>query len=166
MVGTQRWFWCQSYSLNRWGMLIYIMRWSNLLWTRRTYTFDHTRHELLHQKCAVRLLRSIWGFFWLHLGNTFFFCKQQHELFVFLQICCQLHHHCHHLLSFWGMNFQGEVEAFFPLSCHCKYLFICVCICVSENITNVLRFILDNLFFFFTSNVNMSNIPCWNFLVI
>lgn len=47
------------------------------------------------------------------------------------------------VLSFWGMNFKGEVETYFHMSCLCKYLFIYVCIYESENTMNVLRFILD-----------------------
>lgn len=121
-----------------------------------------------HQNCGVRLLRSIWDSFWLHPGNILFFCKQQQQElrteFAFLQICC------HQLTIFyhfevWTFKERGEVETYFPPSWLCKYLFIYVSVCVSENTTNVLRFILDS-FFFFTSNVNMRNIPCWNFLEI
>lgn len=77
---------------------------------------------------------------WKHLillnnnsNMNYFFC---------LQIRHQLHHHNHHhVLSFWGMNFEGELQMYVPPSCLCKYLFICVW-CVSENTMNVLRFIL------------------------
>lgn len=112
----------------------------------------HTHALLIHYRTVVSGFYEAFGTPCDYILETLPSSVNNMNYFVFLQNCCQFHHdhHCHHLIfyHFEVWTFKGDVETHFPPSCLCKYFFVYVCVCVSENTTNVLRFILDFFFVF------------------
>lgn len=102
---------------------------------RHNIYIQHIRSANIRCKnCGVNLQPWIWDS-WLLYTTTPWRPSSQH-------------HHCPRLLSFWGMNFQREVDTLpsgLPACVH-----TCLYVCVLENTMNVLKFILDHRCFHWT----------------